>query len=206
MKDLFTVGHSSHSLEHFLSILKEYGITAVTDVRSAPYSRRNPQFNRENLAAELRGHGIAYVFLGRELGARSDDPSCYVEGQARYELIAKTTLFQEGLERVIRGVERYRVALMCAEADPLTCHRAVLVGRSLNQRGLELSHIHRDGSLEHQNEFQQRLLRLTGFAQGHLFSSRNALDQAYEKQGRKIAYAKPSSPTPPPSHLSGAEG
>ena len=194
MNPLFTVGHSSHGLDHFLSLLKQHAISAVTDVRSAPYSRRNPQFNREALSAELNGHGIAYVFLGKELGARTDDPSCYVDGQARYELIAKTALYQEGLERVVRGVGRYRVALMCAEADPLTCHRTVLVSRSLSERGLEIAHIHRSGRLEPQQELHERLLRMTGLAQGNLFSSRDALAQAYEKQGRKIAYVKPTNP------------
>ena len=194
MNPLFTVGHSSHPVERLLSLLKEYAVTAVTDVRSAPYSGRNPQFNREALAAELDSHGIKYVFLGKELGARSKDPACYVEGQARYELIAKTERYQEGIERVLRGARDYRIALLCAEADPVTCHRTVLVCRSLSAKGLEISHIHGNGRLETQEELTCRLLRMTGFAQGDFFASGNALDRAYEKQGRKIAYTKPITP------------
>lgn len=198
MNRIYTVGHSSHRLEQVLSLLKQHEITAVTDVRSSPYSQRNSQFNREALADELKGVGIAYVFLGKELGARSQDPSCYVDGQARYELISETLLYRQGLARVLRGAERYRIALMCAEADPVTCHRAVLVSRSLGRMGLEIAHIHSSGRLETQNELEERLLRITGFSQADLFPSRNALERAYEMQGRKIAYVKPPLAYSPP--------
>ena len=199
MNQLFTIGHSSHSLDRFLGLLDSHSVTVVSDVRSTPYSRRNPQFNREALSAELESRGITYVFLGKELGARSNDPACYVDGQARYELIAKTDQFQEGVNRVIRGSAKHRIAIMCAEADPITCHRTVLVCRSLSAAQLDITHIHSSGRLESHEELTRRLLHMTGFAQGDFFSSRDALGCAYEKQGRKIAYTRPE---PSPEHSS----
>src|SRR5690242_16269876 len=124
---LYTVGHSNRTLEEFLSAIKSHGITAVADVRSQPYSRMHPHFDREALAASLKPEGIAYVFLGKELGARTPDAACYIEGKVQFDRLARTPAFQEGLERVRQGMEPYRVALLCAEREPLACHRTILV-------------------------------------------------------------------------------
>src|ERR1700679_3465595 len=111
-KTVFTIGHSTHTLEYSISLLTKHGLQAVGDVRSVPYSRRNPQFSREPLMQGLRGVGIAYVFLGKELGARSDNPGCYIEGKVRYDYLAKEPAFLEGLERLRKGIQSHRVALM----------------------------------------------------------------------------------------------
>ena len=95
---LFTVGHSTRSLEEFLCLLAQNQVGAIADVRSSPYSRHMPHFNRDPLQAALKEHGIQYVFLGEELGARREEPECYVDGVAKYELIVKTTAFAKGLE------------------------------------------------------------------------------------------------------------
>jgi uncharacterized protein (DUF488 family) len=123
---LYTIGHSTHSLEKFIALLKQQGITALCDVRSKPYSCMNPQFNRENLKRSLRENGIAYIFLGKELGARSEDPSYYVCGKVQYDRLARSALFQKGIIRVRSGMRDFRLALMCAEKDPLECHRTIL--------------------------------------------------------------------------------
>ncbi len=117
---IFTIGHSTHSAEVFLALLRQHGVEAVADVRSSPFSRFNPQFNREPLEQFLKANGIWYVFLGKELGARSEDRSCYLDGRVQYGRLAQTALFQSGLDRVQQGAARYRVALMCAEKEPLT--------------------------------------------------------------------------------------
>jgi uncharacterized protein (DUF488 family) len=88
--EVLTIGHSTHPIETFLGLLHQHGVTAVADVRSAPYSRFNPQFNKDALEHDLKEHGIRYVFLGRELGARSDDPSCYDKGRVQYGRLART--------------------------------------------------------------------------------------------------------------------
>ena len=100
---ILTVGHSDHSLKRFIDLLKRHGVTAVADVRSSPFSRLHNQFNREPLRESLNEQGIGYVFLGHELGARSKDPACYLDGRVQYRRLARTELFRRGLERVIRG-------------------------------------------------------------------------------------------------------
>lgn len=145
---VFTIGHSNHTIEHLLSLLREHSITAIADVRSTPYSRWNPQFRKKALAQALQEAGIAYVWLGRELGGRPDDPTCYVNGRVSYERVAATEVFQEGLDRVIAGVEDYRIALLCAEKDPNKCHRTLLVAKELDARDVVVQHILADGALE----------------------------------------------------------
>ena len=121
-RTVFTVGHSNHSLDDFLALLGGGRIGAVADVRSAPYSRFAPRFDREALAAALRGAGVAYDWLGRALGGRPDDPACYRRGRVDYTRVAGTSGFRRGLERVLAMAAARRVALMCAEKDPLDCH------------------------------------------------------------------------------------
>jgi uncharacterized protein (DUF488 family) len=187
--EIFTVGHSTQSSERLVSNLRKHGITAIADVRSAPYSRHNPQFNREELRATLKENGIRYVFLGKELGARSDDECCYVDGKARYELLAKTDSFRSGIRRVIEGARTHKIALMCAEKDPLDCHRTILVARHLVCEGCSVTHILMDGSTESHQDALARLVRQLGLADEDMFRSHTVtVEEAYEKQGDRIAY------------------
>ncbi|MEW6248034.1 MAG: DUF488 domain-containing protein [Nitrospirota bacterium] len=186
---LYTIGHSTHTAEKVIELLRQHGVTAVADVRSQPYSRMNPQFNREPFSSRLKDAGIAYVFLGRELGARSEDRSCYENGKVRYDLLARTPLFAAGLERILRGMKTQTIALMCAEKDPITCHRAILICRHLASREVEIAHILEDGRLESQDEAVLRLLRELGLSEPDLFRSRDeAVAEAYARRGEQIAY------------------
>jgi len=188
---LYTVGHSTHPLEKLLALLERHEISAVADVRSHPYSRMNPQFNRDPLKAALKKAGIAYVFLGKELGARSEDRRCYVDGKVQYSLLAKTDLFQEGLARIVQGMTTHRVALMCAEKDPLTCHRTILVCRHLVAQGVQVQHILEDGGLEGHDEALGRLLVELGLPERDLFRDRAELiEEAYARRGEQIAYTE----------------
>ncbi|HUI55632.1 MAG TPA: DUF488 domain-containing protein [Bryobacteraceae bacterium] len=188
---IFTIGHSTHSQERFIELLKLHGITAVCDVRSKPYSRWNPQFNRETLKEALRSAGIAYVFLGKELGARSDDPSCYADGRVQYDRLALTQTFKQGLERVQEGMEKYRLAVMCAEKEPLECHRTILVSRCLETRGIDVQHIHADGRLERHADTIDRLMRELKIRDDDMFRSREeVVADAYKKQEERIAYSE----------------
>jgi uncharacterized protein (DUF488 family) len=119
-KEIFTIGYSTFSVDGFIETLNRNNITAIADVRSSPYSRFRPEFNRENLKQILLRNNIAYVFLGEECGARINAPECYINGKADYHLIANHPKFQEGLRRIREGLKRYRIALMCAEKDPIT--------------------------------------------------------------------------------------
>jgi uncharacterized protein (DUF488 family) len=186
---LYTIGHSDHSLEAFLALLHRHGVAAIADVRSHPYSRRHPQFNREPFRAALREAGISYVFLGRECGARSADPACYDQGRVQYARLARTTLFQEGLARLRAGVERLSLALMCAEKDPLTCHRCLLVSRALVEQGIAVQHILADGGLEPHPLAMTRLRAQLGLGHPDLFCTEAELEAlAYRQQEERIAY------------------
>jgi uncharacterized protein (DUF488 family) len=192
---VFTVGHSTHTHEYFIGLLTRHGITALCDVRSKPYSRVNPQFNREELKQSLAASGITYVFLGKELGARSEDPSCYEKGKVQYDRLARTSLFRQGLERIEKGMKEYRIALMCAEKEPLDCHRTILVARHLAALGLDVQHIHASGTLESHSDAMNRLARMFNLPEDDMFRSReDLLVEAYERQGERIAFeASPSS-------------
>src|SRR5882724_759349 len=165
MNTLFTIGHSTHELKAFLDLLKLHNIQAIGDVRSQPYSSRFPQYSKEALEKSLKENHIRYVFLGKELGARRAEDCCYVEGQAKYELIAKTPAFARGIERVIHGLSKYRLALLCSERDPLTCHRTVLVCKHLRGKGFDIEHILADGSVESQEDLESRMLKTLGKGQ-----------------------------------------
>ena len=187
---IFTIGHSNCARERLLELLDQHGITAVADVRSRPYSRFNPQFNRETLANELKKSGREYFFLGQELGARSEDRTCYRDGRAQYALIALTPLFKLGIERLRAAMETFRVAILCAEKEPLSCHRSILIARCLHEKGIQVRHILEDGSLEDHDALLVRLLALHGIQENHLFHSRDELvAMAYEKQAEQIEYS-----------------
>lgn len=189
MSVLFTVGHSTHPIEVFVGLLKQHGITALADVRSHPYSRHFPQYSQEALKAALAREQIAYVFLGKELGARSENPACYRQGKVQYELLAQEPQFAVGLERLRTGMERFRIALMCAEKDPLDCHRAVLVARRVYESGTPVEHIHADGRLEKHAEMESRMLNLLKMSDADMFRSREEiLVDAYRIRGEQIAY------------------
>lgn len=201
---VFTIGHSTHDAEVFVDLLALHGIAAVCDVRSAPYSRVNPQFNRETLKNSLREQGVKYVFLGRELGARSIDPDCYRDGRVQYDLLAKTELFRQGMERVLQGIKKYRVALMCAEKDPIDCHRTILVSRQLEGLGVMVRHILGDGRLESQAEAIGRLVRRLGLHEGDMFRPcDDPVEAAYRLQGERIAYASGKGDADPAGRVAG---
>ncbi len=179
--DIFTIGHSNHPAEYFLSLLNRHGVTALGDVRTTPYSRFNPQFRREALAAHLQAAGIAYVFLGEELGGKRS-------GVTHAE-IARSESFRRGLDRLRGGAERYRVAFMCAEREPLDCHRTILVARHLKSPGLAIRHILADGSVEEHESVERRLAEQTGQTPPPLMAHdpqawAEAVERAYEERAR----------------------
>lgn len=190
-RSVLTLGHSTHAIKRFIELLRLNEVTAVADVRSHPYSRVNPQFSKEAFSSALKEHRVAYSFLGRELGARPEDRTCYVDGRARYDLIAQTTLFGSGLERVAKGSERYRIALVCAEKDPMTCHRALLVCRHLIRRGFAVKHILANGEVEDHEASLRRLAMQIGVPLNDLFRSYDELvEDLYARRSREIEYVE----------------
>jgi len=162
---LFTVGHSNHPFEVFLELLKRHGIEVLVDVRSAPYSRYVFHFNREELQRAMQPTGIKYLFLGNELGGRPDGEEFYdAEGHVLYYRRAESPEFLSGIERLEKGIKQYRVAIMCSEENPTTCHRHLLVSRVLANRGVKVQHIRGDGRIQANGE-----LPGTANSQGLLF-------------------------------------
>jgi uncharacterized protein (DUF488 family) len=165
--EIWTVGHSRHEMSALVDVLRRHRIDVVADIRSHPSSRYNPQFNRERLRSSLVAAQIEYVFLGQELGGRPPEPEFYdAGGRVLYGAVAKSERFAAGLERLLTGAARYRVAILCSEENPEHCHRRLLVGRVLADRGVAVRHIRGDGNVISENDLG-RLPQDT--AQGALF-------------------------------------
>ncbi len=187
--DLFSIGHSKIPAARFAAMLQDAAVTAVADIRSVPNSRWFPWFSQKALAAQLNGIGIAYTAMGDTLGGRPRDDSLYRDGVADYEAMANEPEFQTGLERLQQIMARSRVCLMCAEREPLDCHRCLLVARRLAERGLTVGHILHDGTIERHAATEQRLLALDGDA-GDLFPAGQdeQLAAAYRRRARAVAF------------------
>ena len=188
-KIIHTIGYAAHNVESFIAALKKFNITAIADVRSQPYSKFKPEFNKEILKKVLVNNGIEYVFLGDNIGARIKAPECYKNGQVDYELISKHPLFQEGIDRLLKGMEKFSIALMCAEKDPINCHRTILICKHLKRYQLQIYHILDANTLESHSETEFRLMKLFHLEQPDLFmKDSERLAEAYFRQEEKIAY------------------
>lgn len=156
---MYTIGHSNLAGEAFVAALRRHGIAAVVDVRSVPFSRYTPQFNRGVLERALAGEGIGYHYAGDELGGRPTDPTCYLAGElpegeadylslVDYDEVATRPWFRRGLERLVGlGAER-PTAVMCSEEDPRRCHRHHLIAQALLKVGVEVRHLRKEGAVE----------------------------------------------------------
>ena len=192
---ILTIGHSRHPLARFMSLLATAQVSVVADVRSAPVSRFSPHFNKNALAASLGGQGIDYVFLGQPLGGRPERPEMYTQGRVDYEKMAASPEFRAGLAQLIETAEGHRLAAMCSEADPLDCHRCLLVGRALVEAGVEVGHILPSGGIISHAQAEDRLLQLEHLADDDLLmrSREERLAEAYRCRNRRAGYArKPS--------------
>lgn len=189
--EVLTIGHSTQSFTDFLQLLRDAQVTALCDVRSQPYSRRVPQFNRETLKENLGSEKIVYVYLGDELGGRPSTPELFSDGVADYEKMARNESFARGLDRVIEGARTHRIALMCAERDPLDCHRCLLVGRALKERGVAVRHIIGPGEMIGQDDIEELLLAMADQSHTDLFTPRqDQIAKAYRHKARRAAFAE----------------
>ena len=164
--NLFSIGHSNHPIKRFISLLQGADVTVLADVRSYPVSRYAPQFNRDALEKSLEENGIAYLYLGKELG-----------GRARGKISVGD--FNRGLDRLLAESARHRVAMMCAERDPLDCHRWLWLSRELCARGVDVAHILANGNIERQRDTEDRLLEAEGLAGEDFFPREQRLEDAY---------------------------
>lgn len=196
MSKVFTIGHSNHTFDNFLQLLQKYDVNCVCDVRSTPLSRFASQFNRERLKSSLQTQGISYIFFGNEFGARRKEEDLYTDGIVDFDKVAKTDVFLNGIKRIQDGIEKgYRIAFMCAEKDPLDCHRTLLVARKLTTMGISIEHILSDASVKTQQQIEKELFIKYCPNQSILGSLDTSapidlLDMAYRKANDKIGYRK----------------
>jgi len=196
MPDIHTIGHSNHEIERFIELLQKYDVGSVVDVRSVAYSKRYPQFNREPLQYKLRESGIGYAHFSQSFGARRTEPEVMDEaGRVDFDRVRQLDAFERGIERLMGGIEQgHTIALMCAEADPLSCHRFGMVSVELAQRGLHVKHILPDGNVKDQDEVEDELLERykKDIPQSNLFQPEVSRDEqltaAYRALNSKIAW------------------
>ena len=188
--DLFSIGHSNIPAERFVALLRDVGVDTIADVRSTPFSRRFPWFSGKTLAATLTQRGMTYLAYGDTLGGRPRDAALYRDGVADYEAMARQPDFQIALDRLTAEGAQHRVCLMCAEREPLDCHRCLLVARSLAERGLTIGHILHDGTVEPHAATERRLLSSLTGASDDLFvtGQDERLASAYRRRARAAAY------------------
>jgi uncharacterized protein (DUF488 family) len=152
--ELFTIGHSNHSPERFIKLLEDAGIDEIIDVRSTPYSQWAQFANRETLGKLLASLEICYLYMGGVLGGHIPD----LQGNKKadrlkaYEGIRQTPVFKQGIDKVIDEMDHRRVCILCAEEDPESCHRRLLVGKSIIGNGINVIHLRGDGSQQTEEE------------------------------------------------------
>ena len=188
---LYTIGHSNHTIRNFIALLKRHKINMVVDVRSVPYSRYCSQFDKNVVSAALQAVNIKYIFLGKELGARPDVPECYEGGCVDFKWIVGRKEFKDGLQRLLTDIGKHRIVLMCAEKEPLECHRTILICRKLKEHKLCIKHILEDGRIEDHQDAERRLVKMlkiepTLFKPEKMQS--DLIEQAYDQQSLNISH------------------
>ena len=194
--ECFTIGHSNHETNRIIDLLKTHKINCLCDVRSSPYSKFTPQFNKENLDAELKKEKILYVYLGNKLGGRYlDSALLYPNGVVNYNKVMEQEEFCAGINRVIGNIKKgLRIALMCAEKNPLDCHRFLLVARALAHKGVRVKHILESGEVILNEDLEKQLLQKykNEFDQFSLFqenlSEEKTIEEAYQRRNREVGF------------------
>ena len=161
LQTVYTVGHSNHTIEFFIELIKSFSISCIIDVRSMPASAYNPQFNKEALQNSLLNEHINYMHFGEEFGARHTDPKLLdTYGKVDFEKVRESALFLSGVDRLKTGLEKgYNISLMCSEADPFDCHRFAMISYYLVRNGFNVHHILKDKTSVTNEELEEKLLK-----------------------------------------------
>lgn len=194
---IYTVGHSTHQLDFFLELLKEYGISCLIDVRSIAASTYNPQYNQEPLKNFLKLNGIDYLHFAEEFGARHSDPDLLDnEGKVDFEKVKKSWAFKNGVERLWQGLDKgFTIALMCSESEPFDCHRFSMISIALDKDGFDVMHIMKDKTLKTNAELEKQLLKKYDkkLPKPDMFnpniSSEEQLKEAYRLKNKEIGFS-----------------
>ena len=194
---IYTVGHSTHQLDYFLELLKEYGVTCLIDVRSVAASSYNPQYNKEPLTSFLKRNGIQYLHFAEEFGARHNDPDLLdEEGKVDFAKVRKSWAFKNGVERIWQGLDKgFTISLMCSESEPLDCHRFSMVSIALDKDGFDVKHIMKDKTLKTNADLENQLLKKYDkkLPKPDMFNPNVTLDdqlkEAYRLRNKEIAFS-----------------
>jgi uncharacterized protein (DUF488 family) len=157
MTTIYTIGHSNHLMPDFIKILQNNSIDTLVDIRSSPYSKHVPHFNKKPLEQSMESAHIQYRFLGDKIGGKPRSKEYYIDGEVNYHLLAKTLKFKEGIRELVILSKDHKVVLMCSEEDPYHCHRHHLIAQNLLKKGIKVVHIRKNGSLKPVNDFQNTL-------------------------------------------------
>lgn len=188
-KIIYTIGYSSYGIDEFVSTLLKMSIEVLVDVRTNPFSKYRPEFDKEKLKNILNKNCIKYLYLGKELGGRPEGREYYKNGKVSFELLSESPIFMKGLRRLSEGANVYTIVLMCAEKDPLNCHRGILISKKLHMQGNDVNHILEDGNIETMQDMEERLLRHLKLEQYELFpDSDTLLSKAYRIQEAHVSY------------------
>lgn len=188
----YTIGHSDLPIDAFIYFIKKFNISCIVDVRSTPYSRYQPQFNRENIILSLKKEDIDYQYLGKEVGGRYKDADLlFSDGTVNYQKVSETPNFQKGIDEVVSLIRSGKnISLMCSEKDPLNCHRFVLISRNLIKRGVNVLHICPEVVVKTNKEIEQQMLDgvINEYQARITNSTPNDIDDVYEQQNKKIGF------------------
>lgn len=196
--NFFTIGHSNYTMDFFIQQLISNNINYVVDVRSVPYSKHVPHFNKDNLKEILIKYNISYIYMGDLLGARYSDSNLLDQnGKVNFKKVSQTKKFIQGIERLIQLIENELIiTLMCSEKDPFDCHRFVLISHELVKSGINVQHILEDNTQISNDELEVRLLKkyMKNYNQTTLTGKRKtkkeAIEEAYEKRNKDIAFVE----------------
>jgi uncharacterized protein (DUF488 family) len=159
---IYTVGYGNRSIDDFVTLLQDYDIKFLVDIRSQPYSRFSPDFSKDALDKRIQQHHIRYIFMGDTLGGRPKDSSCYVGNKVNYARVREKSFFQKGISYLHTAWEKQlHIALMCSEAKPQECHRAKLIGNILTEQNIDVAHIDETGATKTQLQINRIIQKLT---------------------------------------------
>ena len=195
-KTIYTIGYSGFSLVDFIQELRNHNINVVIDVRSYAYSERYPDYNKTTIEKSLNKAGIYYKNYAKEFGARQDNMAFYSsEGYLDFDIFSKSEQFQNGVTKIVDSTEKgYKIVFMCAEKEPIQCHRTILVARAFDKLGFSVIHLMPKGITKNQRQIDEELLKkyFPNIGQMTLFddqmSDEECLDAAYKKQNEQIGY------------------
>lgn len=195
--DLFTIGHSNYEINYFINIVKKYKINCIVDVRSIPYSKYSPQYNKENIKKLLKINKINYIYMGKEFGAMRTAKTLYTkEGYVDFEKVKYDKDFKLGINRAKVGVERgYKIAFMCAEKIPSDCHRCILIGRTFKNLGYNIINIIDENKYKLQNDIEKELIEIYYPDRNQIslipemnLSNEELINNVYKFKNREIGY------------------